>query len=111
VASGRLRVLAVTGKTRLPSLPDVPTTAEVGYTKVDATSWFGVFAPAGVPKPIIDKLSAEIAKVVQSPAFRQRAIDLGASADYENPKQFTDHVANELVSWANVVKAAKIEAE
>jgi tripartite-type tricarboxylate transporter receptor subunit TctC len=78
---------------------------------VDATSWFGVFAPAGVPKPIIDKLSAEIAKVVQSPAFRQRAIDLGASADYENPKQFTDHVANELVSWANVVKAAKIEAE
>lgn len=111
VASGRLRVLAVTGKTRLPSLPDVPTTAEVGYPKVDATSWFGVFAPAGVPKPIIDKLSAEIAKVVQSPAFRQRAIDLGASADYENPKQFTDHVANELVSWANVVKAAKIEAE
>ena len=111
VATGRLRVLAVTGKTRLPSLPDVPTTAEVGYPKVDATSWFGVFAPAGVPKPIIDKLSAEIAKVVQSPAFKQRAVELGATADYENPKQFSDHVATELVGWAGVVKAAKIEAE
>ncbi len=111
VATGRLRVLAVTGKTRLPSLPDVPTTAEVGYPKVDATSWFGVFAPAGVPKPIIDKLSSEIAKVVQSPAFKQRAIELGATADYENPKQFSDHVATELVGWAGVVKAARIEAE
>jgi tripartite-type tricarboxylate transporter receptor subunit TctC len=111
VATGRLRVLAVTGKTRLPSLPDVPTTAEVGYPKVDATSWFGVFAPAGVPKPIIDKLSAEIAKVVQSPAFKQRAVELGATADYENPKQFSDHVATELAGWAGVVKAAKIEAE
>ena len=111
VATGRLRVLAVTGKTRLPSLPDVPTTAEVGYPKVDATSWFGVFAPAGVPKPIIDKLSSEIAKVVQSPAFKQRAIELGSTADYENPKQFSDHVATELVGWAGVVKAARIEAE
>lgn len=111
VATGRLRVLAVTGKTRLPSLPDVPTTAEVGYPKVDATSWFGVFAPAGVPKPIIDKLSSEIAKVVQSPAFKQRAIELGATADYENPKQFSDHVATELVGWAGVVKSARIEAE
>ena len=111
VATGRLRVLAVTGKTRLPSLPDVPTTAEVGYPKVDATSWFGVFAPAGVPKPIIDKLSAEIAKVVQSSAFKQRAVELGATADYENPKQFSDHVATELAGWAGVVKSAKIEAE
>ena len=111
VATGRLRVLAVTGKTRLPSLPDVPTTAEVGYPKVDATSWFGVFAPAGVPKPISDKLSAEIAKVVQSSAFKQRAVELGATADYENPKQFSDHVATELAGWAGVVKSAKIEAE
>lgn len=111
VATGRLRVLAVTGKTRLPSLPDVPTTAEEGYPKVDATSWFGVFAPTGVPKPIIDKLSSEIAKVVQSPAFKQRASELGATADYENPKQFSDHVATELVGWAGVVKSARIEAE
>ena len=111
VSTGKLRVLAVTGKARLPSLPDVPTTAEVGYPKVDATSWFGVFAPAGVPKPIIDKLSAEIAKVVQSPAFKQRAVELGATADYENPKQFSDHVATELAGWAGVVKAARIEAE
>ncbi|MBJ7380491.1 MAG: tripartite tricarboxylate transporter substrate binding protein, partial [Polynucleobacter sp.] len=111
IANGKLRVLAVTGKTRLPSLPDVPTTAEVGYPKIDATSWFGVFAPAATPKAIIDKLSAEIAKVVQSPAFKQKAIDLGSSADYMNPKQYTDYVIAELKKWSAVVKSANIEAE
>jgi tripartite-type tricarboxylate transporter receptor subunit TctC len=89
----------------------VPTTAEVGYPKIDATSWFGVFAPAATPKAIIDKLSAEIAIVVQSPAFKQKAIDLGSSADYMNPKQYTDYVIAELKKWSAVVKSANIEAE
>ena len=111
IASGKLRVLAVTGKQRLPSLPDVPTTAEAGYPKVDATSWFAVFAPAGVPKAVVDKLTADIRTVVQSPTFQQKAQDQGATADYQTPAQLGDKVRADLANWATVVKTSKIEAE
>lgn len=111
IASGKLRVLAVTGKQRLPSLPDVPTTAEAGYPKVDATSWFAVFAPAGVPKAVVDKLTADIRTVVQSPTFQQKAQEQGATADYQAPAQLGDKVRADLANWATVVKTSKIEAE
>ncbi len=111
IASGKLRVLAVTGKQRLPSLPDVPTTAEAGYPKVDATSWFAVFAPAGVPKAVVDKLTADIRTVVQSPTFQQKAQEQGATADYQTPAQLGDKVKADLANWAQVVKTSKIEAE
>ncbi|MDB5851099.1 MAG: transporter substrate-binding protein [Rhodoferax sp.] len=111
IQAGKLRVLAVTGKTRLSSLPDVPTTAEAGYPNVDATSWFAVFAPAATPKPVIDKLTAEIAKVVNTPAFKQKAEEQGASADYQTPQQLGDKVKADLVRWAAVVKSSKIEAD
>ena len=111
VQSGKLRVLAVTGKQRLPSLPDVPTTAEAGYPKVDATSWFAVFAPAGVSKAVVDKLTADIRTVVQSPTFQQKAQEQGATADYQTPAQLGDKVRADLANWATVVKTSKIEAE
>ena len=111
IQAGKLRVLAVTGKTRLSSLPDVPTTAEAGYPNVDATSWFAVFAPAATPKPVVDKLTAEIAKVVNTPAFKQKAEEQGASADYQTPQQLGDKVKADLVRWAAVVKSSKIEAD
>lgn len=111
IASGKLRVLAVTGKQRLPSLPDVPTTAEAGYPKVDATSWFAVFAPAGVSKAVVDKLTADIRTVVQSPTFQQKAQEQGATADYQTPAQLGDKVRADLANWATVVKTSEIEAE
>ena len=111
IASGKLRVLAVTGKQRLPSLPDVPTTAEAGYPKVDATSWFAVFAPAGVSKAVVDKLTADIRTVVQNAAFQQKAQEQGATADYQTPAQLGDKVKADLANWAQVVKTSKIEAE
>jgi tripartite-type tricarboxylate transporter receptor subunit TctC len=111
IQSGKLRALAVTGATRVSSLPNVPTAAEAGMPKLDATSWFGVFAPAKTPKPVIDKLTAEIAKVMATPAFKQKAAELGATADYMNPQQLTDYSKSELARWAQVVKAAKIEGD
>jgi tripartite-type tricarboxylate transporter receptor subunit TctC len=111
IQSGKLRVLATTGKTRLPSLPDVPTTAEAGLPNLDATSWFAVFAPARTPKPIVDKLTAEIARIVSTPAFRQKAQEQGATADYLNPQQMDALVKSETARWTEVVKAAKIEAD
>ena len=111
IASGKLRVLAVTGKQRLPSLPDVPTTAEAGYPKVDATSWFAVFAPAGVPKAVVDKLTADIRTVVQNPTFQQKAQEQGATAEYLSPQQLGEQVRADLGNWAQVVKASHIEAE
>ena len=111
IASGKLRVLAVTGKERLPSLPDAPTTAEAGYPGVNATSWFALFAPAATPKPVIDKLAADVRTVVNNPAFRQKAQEQGAAADYQSPQQLGDKVKAELATWAEVVKSSKIEAE
>lgn len=111
VQNGKLRVLAVTGKQRLPSLPNVPTTAEAGYPGVNATSWFAVFAPKATPQPVIDKLAADIKKVVQDPAFKKKAEEQGAAADYLSPQQLGAMAKTEYASWAQVVKSSKIEAE
>lgn len=111
VQSGKLRVLAVTGKQRLPSLPHVPTTAEAGYPGVNATSWFAVFAPKATPQPVIDKLAADLKKVVEDPAFRKKAEEQGATADYMNPQQLGAMVKTEYANWAQVVKSSRIEAE
>ncbi len=111
IASGKLRVLAVTGKQRLPSLSQVPTTAEAGYPKVNATSWFALFAPAATPKPVVDKLAADVRAVVQSAAFQQKAQEQGATAEYLSPQQLGEQVRADLGNWAQVVKASHIEAE
>lgn len=111
IAAGKLRALAVTGKSRLASLPAVPTAAEAGMPKLDATSWFAVFAPASTPKPVVDKLSAEIAKVMATPAFKQHAVEQGAAADYMNPQQLGSFAKAEAVRWAEVVKTSNITAD
>ena len=111
IASGKLRVLAVTGKERLPSLPDAPTTAEAGYPGVNATSWFALFAPAAVPRPVIDRLAADLKKVVEDPAFRKKAEEQGAAADYLGPQQLSERARADFANWAGVIKSSKIEAE
>ena len=113
IQSGKLRALAVTGKTRLASLPNVPTTAEAGHAEARRRPrGSAVFAPAKTPQPIIDKLSAEIAKVMATPAFKQKAAELGATRRLPVRRSSSPSRARRnSARWAQVVKAAKIESD
>ncbi|SDD72555.1 Bug family tripartite tricarboxylate transporter substrate binding protein [Belnapia rosea] len=114
---GRLRPLAVTTPTRSPALPDVPTTAEAGFPDVQATAWFGVQAPAQTPKPIIDRLGAEINAVVKEPETRAKIVDLGGLAPGltpdggTSPATFEKFIQAEIAKWAEVVRKSGATAE
>ena len=110
--TGKLRPLAVTGKASLPGFPNVPTTASIkGYEKLDVSSWFAVYAPAGTPKPVIDRLTNEIGKIMQTADFKSKAEAQGAYAIYMNPRELADYTGKELQSWGKFVKEAKITGE
>lgn len=110
IAAGKLRALAVTGNTRLPSLPDVPTAAEAGYPDLIVSSWFAMYAPKDTPAPVVDKIAGEIQKIMKSDAFRQKAAEQGAEAIFMGPKELGAYTQTELDRWGKVVKAANITA-
>lgn len=111
IQAGKLKVLAVTGKERLPSLPNVPTTAESGLPAVNATSWFALFAPAKTPADIVKKLEADVRNMLSDKAFQQKALDQGATADFKDSKALGAMVRSDWQMWANVVKEANIKAD
>lgn len=111
IQAGKLKVLAVTGKERLPSLPDVPTTAETGFPGVNATSWFAMFAPAGTPAAIVSKLESDVRNALAEPAFQQKARDQGAAADFMDSKALGDMVQRDWDMWAQIVKEANIKGD
>lgn len=107
----KMRALAVGNDTRLPSLPDVPTFAELGYKGMEISNWFGIVAPKGTPEPIINKLNAAINKALQSPDIVQRITGPGNIIVGGSPKTFTDHVAAEAIRWTKVIKENNIKAD
>ena len=111
IKAGRLRALAVTGTSRSPMLPDIPTVAEAGLPGYEATSWNGVFAPAGPPKDIIDKLNRELNAILQSPETRKFFAEQGGEAGGGTPEQLGALVRSETVKWSKVVKesGAKVD--
>ena len=112
IKSGKLRPLAVTGNVALATFPDVPTTASIkGYEKIDVSSWFAVYAPAGTPTPVITKLTTEIRKIMQTAEFKSKAEAQGAYAVYMNPRELGEYTSKELLSWGKFVKDAKITGE
>lgn len=111
IAAGTLRPLVVTGKTRIPSLPDVPTAAEAGYPDLLVSSWFAIYAPAGTPEAIVNKLASEVEAIMKKPAFQEKARSVGAEADFMGPKELGDYTKSELERWEKVVKAANIVAQ
>lgn len=111
IQAGKLKVLAVTGKERLPSLANVPTTAEAGLAGVNATSWFALFAPAKTPKDIVRKLETDVRNMLSDTAFQKKALDQGATADFMDSKALGDMVKRDYAMWAKVVKEANIKAD
>jgi len=111
IKGGKLRALAVTSATRAAALPDVPTVAEAGLPGFEASSWFGVLAPAGTPVAIIARLNAEIAKWLASPEAREKLASQGANAAGGSPEDFAKHIAAETAKWQKVVKesGAKVD--
>ncbi len=111
IKAGRLRALAVTTPKRISMLPDVPTTAELGLPGYEVSSLFGVAVPAATPKPIVDRLSAEITKILQKPEVQEQLLNQGAYAVSTTPEQATARVKAEIAMWAKVIKDANIKAD
>jgi len=106
IKGGRLRAIAVTSLKRAPVLPDIPTISESGLPGFEASSWFGVLAPAGTPAPIVARINAEVNKWLQSAEAREKLLSQGAEAAGGSPEQFANHIRTESEKWAKVVKAS-----
>ncbi|MGN8080896.1 tripartite tricarboxylate transporter substrate binding protein [Variovorax sp. 22077] len=109
--SGQLRALAVTSTRRMAALPQVPTIAESGIPNFEVLEWNGFFVPKGTPRPIVERLSAEVQAAVRDPQTRARLVALGADPVGGSPAEFATFIAGESRSWAQLIKANKIVAE
>jgi len=111
VKDGKLRALAITDTKRSPLVPDVPTLAELGYVGYDVNPWFGLAAPAGTPRPIIDRLNAEFSKATKDPEVVKRLADQGIEAMSMTPEQFAAFIKSETARWTEVVKSSGAKAD
>ena len=112
VKGGKLRALAVTGDKRTQVMRDVPTLAEQGLSGFSAYAWWGLLAPAGTPKPIIDKLNAELVKILNKPdVHKQLTETLGMDLAASSPEQLQKFVAGEMDRWGKVVKSNNVRAD
>ncbi|QVQ26062.1 Bug family tripartite tricarboxylate transporter substrate binding protein [Achromobacter deleyi] len=111
IRSGQVKVLGATSARRVPVLPDVPTVDESGLKGFEVVSWGGIVAPAGTPRPIIDKLNAAVAKALQDPAVLQLNATLSVDATPSTPEQFASLIATEIPRWGAMVKRSGASAD
>ena len=112
VKGGKLRALAVSGDKRSSAMLDVPTLAEQGFPGFSALAWWGVFAPAGTPKTIIDKLNAEFAKVINQPELKKQLTEqLGIDLVASSPEGLQKWTVGEIARWGKVVKDNGIRSD
>ena len=109
--SGKVRALAVSGPRRSPGFPELPTIVEAGVPDYDASTWSGVIAPAGVPRPVVDKLNAGINRAIASPTFKARFGEIGDEPAGGTPEEFAETIRRDSAKWAEVVRrsGAKID--
>ncbi|RYY81074.1 MAG: tripartite tricarboxylate transporter substrate binding protein, partial [Comamonadaceae bacterium] len=111
IKAGKLKPLAVLGTKRSPLLPDVPTMAEAGLPSYNFTNWFGLVAPAGLPKDIAEKLQKDVAEALQTTEVRARYQTMGLQSPSVAPAQFAAMIEKEAARWGATIKAANIVAE
>jgi len=109
IKAGTLRAVALGAKERVPTAPDVPTTAEVGMPDILIENWYGMIAPAGTPPPIIDRLNRVATEAMTDPAVKEKLADQGLTLAPQTPEQFRAYIASETRKWANVIKDAGVE--
>ncbi len=111
VRSGLVRALGVSSLQRLSSAPDIPTIAEQGVPGFDATQWYGFVAPAGTPRPIVDRLNAECTRILRGDRMRPRLEAEGADPSPGTPEQFRDLIAAERARWGELIRTANVRVE
>ena len=111
IRSGKLKVLAVTGKNRSAILPEVPTLAESGFPGFDMVSWQALLAPAGTPRPVIDRLNAEVGRVLRTPEMKEKMSGLGTDIVANSPEEFAQYLRVETAKWSQIVKVSGIRLE
>ncbi len=111
VKAGRVKALAVTSPTRSEFAPELPTVAESGVPGYEAQIWWGLFAPAGTPKPIVDRLNAEVRKILETADMKEKLAREGAQPLIQTPEQFGNTLRSSIQTWRKVVKDAKIKLE
>jgi tripartite-type tricarboxylate transporter receptor subunit TctC len=111
IKAGKLMALGVTSATRTPILPEVPTIAEAALPGYEATPWFGVLAPAGTPKEIIDKLNSEIVAILGMPSVKERLLEQGAEPVGDAPEHFVEVIEADLTKWAALIEKAGISID
>jgi tripartite-type tricarboxylate transporter receptor subunit TctC len=111
IKAGKLRSLGITSAQRSPLLPDVPTIAEQGLPGYEIIQWFGVFAPPGTPKPIVDRLNAEINAIMKAPDFAEKIASQGGTVLGGSPESFASYIRADAAKWDTLVKSANIKLE
>jgi tripartite-type tricarboxylate transporter receptor subunit TctC len=111
IRAGRLRALAISSGKRSAVAPDLPTIAEAGFPGFEVIGWFGWVAPAATPRPIVNRLNAELVRALKAQDVRDRLLSQGSEPVGDSPEQFAAFMKSEYAKWAKVIKAANIRVE
>jgi tripartite-type tricarboxylate transporter receptor subunit TctC len=110
-ADGKLTILGSVGKNRAPQYPNIPSSEEQGFPGIGTIGWYGVYAPGGTPKPVLDRISKEIYVYLATPEYQERAKNAGAVVRPSTPDEFAAHIAREAAFWEKVAQAAGVKPE
>jgi len=110
-AAGRIKLIAVSGDSRIPALPDVPTVSESGISNYSVNNWYGLFAPAGTPEAVLNTLSSAVADVLKDKKVLDTLAKQGGEAGKLDRKQFSAYVADEVAKWGKVAKQAGVKPQ
>ncbi|HWJ01413.1 MAG TPA: tripartite tricarboxylate transporter substrate binding protein [Burkholderiales bacterium] len=111
IKAGKLRALALVAPQRSPALPEVPTVAEAGLKDFEVTTWYGILAPAGTPRPIVSRLNAELVKIMHTPDVKERLAGMATDPLTSTPEEFAAYLKQEIAKWGDVVRKSNLKAD